>query len=213
MYVEYYINSIDEKDTEIKKNIDDIINNTKVKNIIATAHPAKFIKKNFPNLNVGIFIDYPINNNDSAQRNKLISDAIDLNIDYIAITMPTYCLINRKYEKIRDDIKNNLQTCKNKELRYILEYRKFDHQLLSKACDILLSCGINTIYPATGFFLDSLEDNLTACSYLHKKTSINTIINGNSWNTKHSKQIIKSGMYGFSSNNIFSIKVLDNNYD
>jgi deoxyribose-phosphate aldolase len=213
MYIEYYINSIDEKDIEIKKNIDDIVNNTKVNNVIATLHPAKLIKKNFSKLNVGAFIDYPINNNDLLQRKQLISDAISLNIDYIAITIPTYHLVNRKYEKIKDDIKNNLDLCGNKELRYILEYRKFDHQLLAKACEILLSCGVNTIYPASGFFLDSLEDNIIACSYLHQKTSINTIINGNSWNSKHTKQIIKSGMYGFSSNNIFSIRLLDNKYD
>jgi deoxyribose-phosphate aldolase len=213
MYLEYYINTIDEKDIEIKKNIEDLINNTSIRNVLATLHPAKLIKKNFPDIKVGTFIDYPISNQEPKQRQKLISDALSFDIDYIAITIPTYYLVNRKYEKIKDDIKQNLDLCKDKEIRYILEYRKFDHQLLAKACDVLLAGGINIIYPATGFFLDSLEDNILACTYLHKKTSIRTIINGNSWNTKQTQQILKSDMYGFSSNNIFSIKLLNKNYD
>jgi|694.fasta_scaffold02159_27 deoxyribose-phosphate aldolase len=208
MNIEYYINTIDEKDIDIKKNLEDLINNTSIRKIIATHHCAKLIKKNFPNLTVGAFIDYPVANCESYHRHSMIQDAIKYNIDYIAITLPFYYLVNRKYDKIREDIKKNLDICENREIRYILEYRKFDHQILAKACEILLSSGINIVYPSSGFFLDSLDDNIVACGYLHNKTSINTIINGNVWTQQHIKQILKSNMYGFSCNNILALKLI-----
>jgi deoxyribose-phosphate aldolase len=209
MYFEYYINSIDDKDIEIKANIETLINNTNINNVISTYHQAKYIKKNFPSLKVGMFIDYPICNYETEYRHMSVLNAAKNNINYIAITIPTYYLINRKYDKIKDETKRNLDAAgTNTEVRYILEYRKFEHPLLAKACDLLLSVGINTIYSASGFFLDAIEDNITACTYLHKKTGINTIINGNVWTPQHIKQVHESGLYGFSSNNIFALKGL-----
>lgn len=208
MYTEYYINNFDEKDIEIKNNIENIIQSTTINNIISINYQAKFIKKKFPNLNVGCFVDYPISNMDQSFRSGIIKDCIDNNIDFIAISVPSYLMINRKYDKIREDILKNLDICQNKELRYILEYRKFDHQILSKICEVLLSCGITIVYPSTGFFLDSLDDNILACTYLHKKTGIRTITNGNAWTNDHIKQIVNSDLYGYSSNNISILKNL-----
>jgi deoxyribose-phosphate aldolase len=207
MNIEYYINNIDDKDIDIKKIIDEL-KTTNITKVICTSYYAKLIKKNFPQLQVGTFIDYPVSNCETYHRQSMIRDAIKNNIDYIAITLPFYYLVNRKYDKIRDDIQKNLEICENKEIRYILEYRKFDHQILAKACEVLLTSGIKTIYPSTGFFLDSLEDNILACHYLHTKTSINTIINGNAWTAKHINQVLKSNMYGFSCNNILALKLI-----
>lgn len=208
MYIEYYLNNIDDNDTETKKNIQDLVDLTTIKNVISLSHQSKIIKKFFPQLYVGAFIDYPISNTENIRRSDLILDAKKNNIDCIAITVPYYYLINRKYDKFRDDIKKNLDLCEKIELRYILEYRKFDHQLLAKVCEILLACGVKTIYPASGFFIDSLDDNILACSYLHKKTSINTIINGNAWNKNHVDKILKSNLYGLSCNSVTTLKVI-----
>lgn len=209
MYTEYYLNSIDEKDLDIKQNIETLIQKTSTNRVITLPYYAKYIKKNFPNLLVGSFIDYPISSHDNL-RYEQIKDILKLQIDYLAITIQFYYLVNRKYDKIRYDIKKNLELCENKQLIYILEYRKFDHQILSKACEILLSCGITTIYPSTGFFLDNLDDNIIACKYLNNQTGINTIVNGNAWTPKHMEQIKNSKLYGFSSNSIHSL-ILDNN--
>jgi len=207
MYTEYYINNIDENDTEIKRSIQDLVDCTTIKNVVTLSYHTKLIKKFFPQLFVGAFVDYPISNTDLSRRQDLISDALKNDISCIAISTPAYLLVNRKYEKLRDDIKKNLDLCgQNIELRYILEYRKFDHQLMAKVCDVLISCGIKTVYPSSGFFLDSLEDNILACSYLKQKTGINTIINGNCWNSDHIKKIKKSNLYGFSGNTINTLK-------
>lgn len=210
MYIEYYINAVDEKDLEIKQNIENLIQHVSIKNIVSNNYQAKYIKKNFNNLNVGSFIDYPIASMEPSFRQEHIKNSLSQDLDFISITIQSYYLINRKYDKIRDDIKKNLDICQNKELRYILEYRKFDHQILAKACEILISCGVNIIYPSTGFFIDNLDDNILACQYLNKKTGINTIINGNTWTKKQIDQILKSNLYGFSSNNIYCLKLIHN---
>lgn len=206
MYIEYYLNTIDEKDIDIKKQIDDLVTYSNTINFVSMPYYAKLVKKNFPKLNVGCFIDYPLASSDSNFRQLMISDVVKYHIDYINIVIPFYYLVNRKYDKIREDIKKNIEAANGIEIRYILEYRKFDHQILTKTCEVLMSGGIKTIYPSTGFFIDNIEDNIIACSYLQKKTSINTIINGNCWSEKHYNNVLSSGMFGFSTNNLFTIK-------
>lgn len=212
MYIEYYINSIDEKDIEIKSNIDEVIKYP-ISGILAPYSQAKFIKKNYPNRSVGCLIDYPISSCDPSRRLDLINDAIKIDANYICITIPFYHIINRKYDKFREDIKKNLELCNhhNIEIRYILEYRKFDHALLTKICEILILNDIKTVYPSTGFFLDNLEDNIIAASYLKQKTGINVMINGNLWTAKHTDSLIKANSFGFSCNNVTTLKLLDKN--
>ena len=106
MYIEYYINAVDEKDLEIKQNIENLIQHAAIKNIVSTGYQAKYIKKNFNNLKVGSFIDYPIANIEPSSRQDHVKNSQDL--DFISITIQSYYLINRKYDKIRDDIKKNL---------------------------------------------------------------------------------------------------------
>lgn len=210
MYIEYYINSIDEKDIQIKSNIDEVIKYP-ISGILAPYSQAKFIKKNYPVQSVGCLIDYPISSCDPSRRSDLINDAIKIDINYVCVTIPFYYIINRKYDKFREDIKKNLELCnsRNVDIRYVLEYRKFDHALLTKICEILLVNNIKTIYPSTGFFLDNLEDNIIAASYLKQKTGISVIINGNLWTARHSESLIKANSFGFSCNNAAAFKLLD----
>jgi deoxyribose-phosphate aldolase len=209
MYIEYYINSIDEKEIDIKNTVDQIIKYP-VSGILATYNEAKFIKKNFPNLRIGSFIDYPIASNDIDRRQDLILDAIKAEVNYIAISVPFYLIVNRKYNRFREDITKNLELSQkhNINIRYILEYRKFDHQLLIKICEILLEKGIDTIYPSTGLFLDNLEDNIIACAYLHEKTKINTIVNGNIWKQNQIENILKIKPFGISICHMENLKLL-----
>jgi deoxyribose-phosphate aldolase len=199
MYTEYYINSIDEKEIEIKTNIDQALKYT-ISGVVAPYSQVKLIRKTYPELNLGCFIDYPLATNDPNRRNDLISDAIKLDINTACITIPFYYIVNRKYDKFRDDIKKNFDLCQSSkvELRYILEYRKFDHALLAKICEILILGGVDIIYPSTGYFIDNIEDNLIACSYLTEKTGIKTIVNGNVWTKKQMDNILKMNPHGFS---------------
>lgn len=210
MYTEYYINSIDEKDLDIKNNVDQVAR-FPISAISAPIQQIKLIRKMVTGISLGCLVDYPLANSELNRRQDLIGDAIKVGIDFISIPIPFYHIINRKYDKFREDILKNTTLCKENgvELRYILEYRKFDHLLLNKICDILIKSSINTIYPSTGFFIDSIEDNTIACAYLKEKTGIQTVVNGNIWKKSQIKSLINVNPYGFSSNNIFSFSLLD----
>jgi deoxyribose-phosphate aldolase len=211
IYTEYYINSIDEKEIEIKTNIDNALK-YKISGVLAPYGQTKFIRKTYPDLYLGCFIDYPLASGDPNRRSDLINDAIKLNINFISITIPFYYIVNRKYDKFRDEIKKNLELSisNNLQIRYMLEYRKFDHALLSKICEILIQGGVDIIYPSTGFFIDNIEDNLIACSYLNEKTGIKTIVNGNVWTQKQMSNILKMNPYGFSSSNVSNFELINN---
>lgn len=210
MIIEYYINSIDEKEIDIKNNIENIIKSP-ISGILSSISHVRFLKKNFPSIKLGCFIDYPIANSDLERRQDLIQDAINAGSNYIAITIPFFNIVNRKYSKFRDDIKKNLELCtkNNINIRYILEYRKFDHQLLTKVCEILMENTIDVVYPSTGLFLDNIEDNIIACAYLHEKTGIKTIVNGNIWRKSQIDNLLKIQPYGLSINQISSFNLID----
>jgi len=209
MYIEYFINSVEHKDIEIKNSIEDIHKNNII-NVCTLPYYAKSIKRYYPSMNIGLLIDYPLGLNSSDLRSLIINHTIDRNVKYINIPIQFNLMINRKYDKIREDIKCILDSISKYDvkIRYVLEYRKFDHNILLKVCEILMQNNINCIYPSTGFFVDNIEDNIIACAYLKKKTGIDTIINGNAWTSQHIQNIIKSGLYGFSSNNILAIKMI-----
>lgn len=209
MYIEYYINSIDEKEEDIKNNILQV-SQKPISGILANHSQAKFIKKNFPNLKVGSFIDYPLACTDFDSRQQQIIDSINIGVNYVAITIPFFYIVNRKYNKFREDIKKNIDVCQKYQIdiRYMLEYRKFDHQLLAKVCEILMDNNISIVYPSTGIFLDNIQDSIIACAYLHEKTGIRSIINGNIWKTNHVDAILKINPYGISLNQISNFDLI-----
>lgn len=128
-------------------------------------------------------IDFPSGIIDLKNRQQEILSAIKNGASKVDVVIPTCLIINRKYDKLREDIKSNYDIClsNNIKIHYMLEYRLFDHNILTKVCEILLGLGVSMIYPSTGHMLDDLSDNLIACAYLTQKTGIKTIANGNIW--------------------------------
>jgi deoxyribose-phosphate aldolase len=210
MYIEYYINSIDEKEEDIKQNISKVLTYP-VSSVLANHSIARLIKKNFLHTKIGCFIDYPIAASDFDSRQQQIIDAINIGANYVAITIPFFQIVNRKYAKFRDDIRKNLDICQKYQIdiRYILEYRKFDHQLLAKVCEILMENTINIVYPSSGLFIDNIQDNIIASAYLHEKTGIQTIVNANIWKQSHVDSILKINPYGISLNQISNFELID----
>lgn len=209
MQVEYSINNIEDKEIDIKNSID-IVATYPVSSIMGTIHSIKHIRKILHDkMPVGCYVDYPLASSAFARRTDLVKDAIDHGANIIAITIPFYYMINRKYDKLREDIAKNFLECAkyNIELRYILEYRRFEHSLLAKICDILVENSITTIYPSTGFFIDNMDDNIIACAYLTEKSKIKTIVNGNLWQTKQADSIIKMNPPHVSINNLNGLDI------
>jgi deoxyribose-phosphate aldolase len=143
--------------------------------------------------------DYPHGLSDSKTRNFLVTQLCKSGVDHIDLVIPTKIVTNRKYDKFREDIRTNLEICRenNVDLRYILEYRVYSHEILSKICQILMDFGITTVFPSSGSMIDDISDNLIACNFLMTKSKINTICTGNMYHNKHAN-IIKNmdNLYG-----------------
>jgi deoxyribose-phosphate aldolase len=164
------------------------------------------------NISISVPIDYPYGISDIKSRNFSVSQAAKQKIQKIDLFVPSKVLSNRKYDKFREDIRSNLDICleNNIELRYILEYRVFSHEVLAKICNILIGLGINTIIPASGHMIDDLNDNLIACNYLNTKSKIQTICNGNIYHRKHVENFKNSNTYGIRFHYINSINLFNN---
>ena len=82
---------------------------------------------------ISCLIDFPLGISDLKTRRCAVEQAIKAEVDLLDVAMPQNLAANRKYDKIRDDIKNIIETTENKVgIRYILEYRMFDHHCLKK---------------------------------------------------------------------------------
>ena len=130
----------------------------------------------------------------------------------ISISAPAHCTINRKYDKIRKEISSIKSNFPILNIRYILDYRKYNHSILSKLSSILKDNNINIIYPSSGFFIDNIYDNILASKYLEEKSKINCILNGNLWTKEHIDLIIKSKPLGLSVQHIHSLHLLKNHF-
>lgn len=209
MKIELSCHDFDIKEIELKNNI---IEATKYQPdyISIFSYYIKFIKKLSHNhFKITCPIDYPLGISDLKTRQTEINTAIKNGTNKIDIVIPTLYIINRKYDKFREDIKNNLDICTQSgvDISYMLEYRIFNHLALTKMTNILKENGINTIYASTGYMLDDIADNTIASMYLAKKTNINSIINGDIWQKEQINNIIKYKPYGLRLKNLHSLKL------
>lgn len=164
-----------------------------------------------PQIKISTVIDYPMGIGDLNSRLSLSKNAIKNGADGLEIMIPVQLLCNRKYDKFREDIKAQLELAlqNNISIKYILEYRLFTYELLYKISQILLSEGINTIYPSTGYLLDDINDNILAAALINKKIpEINIICNGNIWNSNQINSLDKFNLYGLKLNSINAIDLI-----
>lgn len=210
MLIEFEIHNLDLKDIEIKQYLTSIIKYN-LDNISILPYYLKHAVKINQNSNTTIScpIDYPLGILDSKSREYEIQNAIKNGANKIDVVCPTMFLINRKYDKLREDIKKNLDIClsNNVEINYILEYRLFNYAFLSKIAEILYSMGIKKIYPSTGHMLDCIEDNIIACNYLNQKTPIKCISTADAWTKQHIKNLIKYKIYGIRFKKLNALKL------
>lgn len=200
MYIEYACYDYSLSDDEVKANITSAIN-LGVKNLsihYAYISLIKQIISSSPTLSISSPIDYPYGLSDSKIRISGIENAAKAGVSTIDMTVPAKFIANRKYDKLRDDIKNNLLICQqnNLILRYILEYRVFNHETLAKTCQILKNLGVEYVLPSSGHMIDDINDNLIASKYLMAKSNINVVCNGNIWTEKQAELVKSSNVYG-----------------
>lgn len=215
MYIEYACYDHTLSDEQIKTNITTAVK-FGIKNIATYSNNLPLIKNLFPDLSTLSFscpIDFPCGTSDLKSRNLMVSQAIKAGANTIDLVIPSKYIVNRKYDKLREDIKSNLAICNEAgvELRYILEYRVFNHETLAKTCQILKTLQVQSVFPATGNMIDDVNDNIIAAKYLSSKSEIQTIINGNIWTTKHAETIKNSGSYGVRLHHLASLRLFIKN--
>ena len=163
------------------------------------------------NINISCPVDYGYGMSDIKSRNLMVNQiaTFNINIKNIDVFIPSKIIANRKYDKFRDDIKSNIDSCAEKQIqiRYILEYRRYSHDILAKVCQILKTFNIDYIFPSSGIMIDDINDNLIACNFLSEKSKIKPIITGNIYNSHH-VSIVKNykNLYGirfFNLNSLF----------
>lgn len=210
MFIDFAINDIEITDTEAKELVKELLPH-KISSITAPYYLIKPIRSVLPEgaVDLSCFVDYPLGISDLKTRLCAIQQAHKYGANAIDICMPQNLASNRKYDKIREDVKSCAEYCveNNLKIKYILEYRAFDHHCLKKICEILEANNILHIYPSTGYFLDNLADNILASIFLHQNSkNINVLCTGNMWVNKHFETIKKSGLSGFRTNSINSLK-------
>jgi deoxyribose-phosphate aldolase len=210
MYIDFAITDTEINEAEAKILVNEI-QQCPVQSITLPYYLIKTVKNLVPQdkIVISCFIDYPLGISDIKTRRCAIEQAFKAGANAVDIAMPQNLAANRKYDKIRDDIKSVIEFCTETGLhpRYILEYRIFDHHCLKKICEIFESFGIKYVYPSTGYFLDNLADNILASIFLHENSKdLNIICTGNIWTNKHFETMLKSGLFGFRTTSIHSLR-------
>lgn len=213
MYIDFILNKTDENDAEARANLVEALKTDAIDSITVPHHLLKIIKPFTQhiskNIDLSCLIDYPLGVSDLKTREFAASQAIKNGATCLDMSMPQNLASNRKYDKIREDIKNitDLAMDKNIKIRYLLEYRIFDHHCLKKICEIFDNFNIQYIFPSSGYFLDNLADNIIASVFLHQNSkNINVICSGDAWTDKHFDMINKNGLFGLRFSSPYSLK-------
>lgn len=145
------------------------------------------------NINVSCAIDFPYGLSDFKSRIFMATQVVKQkhDIKFLDIVIPTKAVTNRKYDKLREEIKNLIEICftHNIGIRYILEYRVYSHEVLAKICQIFREFGLETVFPSSGIMIDNIDDNLIACNFLSTKSDIKAICTANIYNPNHVRSI------------------------
>lgn len=204
-----YINvSYDLTETELLNTLKQIQNIPEIQTVVLPSYFVKYARGALGHdKNVSCLVDFPMGMSDIKSRASLSNFGVKNLANYIDIVIPSNYLTNRKYDKIREDIKYQKEICQN--VRYILEYRSYTHQYLKKMVEILVANNIDTICVSTGQSLDILSDAIIAAEFLNTQVSgLKPIISANFWNSRHFDLISKYKPYAIRSSSIHALRSL-----
>jgi deoxyribose-phosphate aldolase len=210
MYIDFAIIDTETNEAEAKDTIKHIIDCGYVNSITIPIYFTKLIKPFINNgLDFSCLIDYPLGISNLTTRACAVNEALSMGFNTVDISMPQNLAANRKYDKIREDLKRITEIATEKKLtiRYILEYRKFDHHCLKKICEIFENIGIEYVLPSSGYFIDNISDNIIASIFLHKNSkNLKIISTGNIWLDKHFESLIGSGLFGLRTSSVTTLE-------
>lgn len=210
MYIDFALIDTDITESDARDRIKYVIDRDLTNSISVPFYFSKLLKPYINNgLDCACLIDYPLGISDPTTRLSAVAQAIKAGFNTLDITMPQNLASNRKYDKIREDIQSivELKADSKVNIRYILEYRKFDHHCLKKICEIFEQFNIEYIFPSSGYFIDNIADNILASIFLLKNSkNIKIICTGNAWRDQHYETIINSGLFGFRTSSVHTLE-------
>jgi len=213
MYIDFLINDVCISDSEARDLVKQATDTGHISSITVPYYLIKSVKQALSTasekIDISCIIDYPLGLSDLKTRQFATQQVCKAGVDSVDIIIPQNLAANRKYDKIREDVKSTTEITKelNIKVKYVLEYRVFDHHCLKKICEIFDDFEIKYVYPSTGYFIDNLADNILASIFLYKNSKdLNIICSGNLWNDKHFSTIQKSGLSGFRTSSLHSLK-------
>lgn len=210
MYIDFAIIDTEINEAAARDTMKYLVDNNCINSITIPIYFTKLIKPFMNNgLDFSCLIDYPLGISDTKTRLCAVKEAVSSGFNTVDISMPQNLVTNRKYEKIRDDIRSISEICceKKTNIRYILEYRKFDHHCLKKICEIFENMDIKYVFPSSGYFIDNISDNIIASVFLYKNSkNLKIISTGNIWLDKHFESLINSGLFGFRTSSIHTVQ-------
>jgi deoxyribose-phosphate aldolase len=213
MYIDFLINDVCISDSEARDLVKQATDTGHISSITVPYYLIKSVKQALSTtsekIDISGIIDYPLGLSDLKTRQFATQQVCKTGVDSIDVIIPQNLAANRKYDKIREDVKSTIEIAKelNIKVKYILEYRVFDHHCLKKICEIFDDFEIKYVYPSTGYFVDNLADNILASIFLYKNSKdLNIICSGNLWTDKHFSTIQKSGLFGFRTSSLDSLK-------
>ena len=171
----------------------------------------KVVKKSIPeHIRLGTIIDYPFGLSGSLERENALQLAIKNGARSIEVICPNHSLCNRKYDRFRLEVDCFRKTCIDNmvDLKYVLEYKTFTLNLLYKISEILYLKKLPAMYPSTGFFLDSISDNILVSMMLKKKNpNLNIIVSGQAWTDQHVDLILSNDQISsYKTTNIYTLE-------
>lgn len=213
MHIDFILNKTDENDNEARENLVEALKTDAIDSITVPFNLLKIIKPFTQhiskNIDLSCLIDYPLGLSDLKTRQFAVTQAIKSGATCVDISLQQNLTANRKYDKIREDIKNimDIGVDQNVKIRYVLEYRIFDHNCLKKICEIFEDFNVGYIFPSSGYFIDNLADNIIASVFLHQNSkNLNVSCTGNVWSDKHFELINKSGLFGWRVSSVYALK-------
>lgn len=209
-YIEYGYYDFDSNEKETKDSVSEAI---KFSPSVISVLPqyVKAISKIVPDhINVGTIIDYPFGLSDFLAREDSVKTAIKAGAKSIEIVCPNHPLCNRKYDRFRLEIDCIKKICIDNmvDLRYIIDYKTYNLNLVHKVCEILYMKKLPTIYPSTGFIRDDISDNILVSMILQKRNpNLNVVITGQTWTDAHMDLILSNDdIYAYKTTNIHSLE-------
>ena len=204
--IEYINVSYDLTENELLTTLKEIHTIADINTVILPPYFVKYARGVLGNdKNISCVVDFPMGMSDIKSRSGMSAFAIKNLANYIDIVIPSSYLTNRKYDKIREDIKYQKEICQN--VRYILEYRVYDHQYLKKMAEILVDNDLKTVCISTGYAVDVLSDSLIASQFLTSQVAgLNTIITANCWNPRHFDLVLKNKIENIRFSSVFALE-------